>query len=64
MKKRKSKSGTGLLKLEETYDDTEFQNKIKEVEGNEKDVPTIDELMMQNINIFQDPEKGKALKLR
>ena len=52
MKKRKSKSGTGLLKLEETYNDTEFQNKIKEVEGNEKDVPTIDELMMQNINIF------------
>jgi hypothetical protein len=46
MRKKKSKNGIGLLKLEENYTDNDFENKIKQVEVNEKEVPTIDELMM------------------
>ena len=41
-----------MLKIDETFEDNEFSNRIKDIEKDEKDIPNIDELMTQNINIF------------
>ena len=52
-----------MLKIDETFEDNEFSHRIKEIEKDEKDIPNIDELMTQNINIFQDPEKGPSVDI-
>ena len=52
-----------MLKIDETFEDNEFSNRIKDIEKDEKDIPNIDELMTQNINIFQDPEKGPSVEI-